>query len=106
MSFQPGGYQQQVLYQAETNSIQNLKSIRNHLHKICSQHANQYVRIETLDGQVYMGRIVNCDRGLMYLAVRKQGGHRAFFGSPNYNDDELILTLVLYELLVITLLYT
>jgi hypothetical protein len=94
-----------MLYQADANSIQNLKSIRSQLHKICKQHSNQFVRIETLDGQVYMGRIVNCERGLLFLAVPNQGGHRAFFGSP-YNNDEQILTLVLYELLVITLLYT
>jgi hypothetical protein len=105
MSFQTGS-QQKVLYQADNHTIHNLTSIRNHLHHVCRQHVNQYVRIETLDGQVVIGRIVGCNKGLLYLAVSNQGGHRAFFGSPFSNNDELILTLVLYELLVITLLYT
>ncbi|WP_223068949.1 hypothetical protein [Paenibacillus caui] len=106
MSFQLAGYQQKVLYQADSGSIQTLKSIRSHLHNVCRQHVNQFVRIETLDRQVFMGRIVGCDKGLLYLAVPYQRGHRAFFGSPFFSNDELILTLVLYELLVITLLYT
>ncbi|AIQ19120.1 hypothetical protein H70357_22210 [Paenibacillus sp. FSL H7-0357] len=106
MSFQTAGYQQKVLYQADSQSVQNLKNIRSHLQHICKQHGNQIVRIETLDGQVYVGRIVHCDRGLLYFAVPKQGGQRAFFGGPSYSSDEMILTLVLYELLVITLLYT
>ncbi|AKG33622.1 hypothetical protein [Paenibacillus durus] len=102
MSIQMGVPQQQVLYQADSQSIQNLKSIRSHLHNICRQHTNQYVRIETIDGQVVTGRIVNCERGFLHLAVPRHGGNRAFYNPY----DEMILTLVLYELLVITLLYT
>lgn len=110
MSLQIGGHPQHMLYQADPNLVPNLRAVRNHLHHICKMHANQVVRIETLDGQTVVGRIVNCDRGLLYLAVPNQGPYpgtpRALFGSPFYNSDELILTLVLYELLVITLLYT
>ncbi|OBZ19055.1 hypothetical protein A8L34_05825 [Bacillus sp. FJAT-27264] len=104
MSLQPSGYhhpQQQVLYRADNNTIHNLRTVRDKLHNICRVHGNQSVRIETLDGQVYVGRIVGCNGGLMYLKISSQGGQR----SP-YSNDEMILTLVLYELLVITLLYT
>ncbi|MNO36230.1 hypothetical protein D3C76_262970 [compost metagenome] len=97
------GSQHKVLYQADNNYIHNLKSVRDHLHSICRQHVNQFVRVQTLDGQVFTGRILGCDRGLVYLGVKNHGGQRAFFGS---SSDEAILTLVLYELLVITLLYT
>ncbi|WP_068618264.1 hypothetical protein [Paenibacillus tuaregi] len=107
MSIQMPGYHQQVLYQADPNVVHNLRLMRDRVHHICRQHMNQIVRIETMDGQVLVGRIMNCDKGIMYLAVSKQGGYRAFFGSPfSSPSDELILTLVLYELLVITLLYT
>ncbi|MGN7763164.1 hypothetical protein [Paenibacillus sp. 22594] len=102
MGIQMGSHQK-VLYQADNHYIQSLKTVRNHLHGICRQHANQFVRVQTLDGQVFTGRIVGCDRGLIYLKVQHHGGQRAFFGS---SSDEMILTLVLYELLVITLLYT
>lgn len=97
------GQQQRILYQADNNYVQNLRSVRHHLHGICRQHANQWVRVETLDGQIVTGRIIGCDRGLIHLATRNYGSQRAFFGS---SSDEAILTLVLYELLVITLLYT
>lgn len=107
MSLQPAGYQQQLLYRADPNVIQTYKSTRDHLNNICRQHMNQRVRIETMDGQVITGRIVNSQGGLIYLAVSDQGGQRAFFGSPYYyGASEAILPLVLYELLVITLLYT
>ncbi|WP_410769126.1 hypothetical protein [Fontibacillus sp. BL9] len=108
MSLQHGSYQQNVLYQADKHLVQNLKDARNHVHHICSLHKNKVVKIETLDGQTFVGRIINCNKGLLYLAVRNphHGTQRAFFGNPYYNDDELILTLVLYELLVITLLST
>lgn len=105
MSYQQGMYQQKVLYRADESSIQKLRSMREHFHHICRHYTNQFVRIETMDGHVFTGRIVKCDRGLLYLAVPIQGTSRAFF-NPFYNQDELILTLVLYELLVITLLYT
>ncbi|MNI59671.1 hypothetical protein D3C73_1148440 [compost metagenome] len=96
------GPQEKVLYQADNNYVQGLKSVRHHLHNVCREHMNQFVRVQTLDGQVFTGRIVGCDRGLFYLRVPNQGGSRAFFGP----SDEAILTLVLYKLLVITLLYT
>ncbi|WP_379163613.1 hypothetical protein [Paenibacillus sp. sgz5001063] len=102
------GSQQKVLYQADQHYVQNLRSVRDHLHGICRQHVNQFVQVQTLDGQVFTGRIMGCDRGLFYLKVQHHegqhhGGQRAFYGS-SINDT--ILTLVLYEILVITLLYT
>ncbi|AIQ64057.1 hypothetical protein D3C81_168570 [compost metagenome] len=107
MSYQPVQSTQmgKVLYQADGPSVQNVKAIRSNLHQLCRQYSNRIVRIETIDGQIFVGRIVSCERGLLHLAVRNPSGHRAFFGMP-YSNDELILTLVLYELLVITLLST
>lgn len=104
MSFQAGVHQQNVQYQADRNTIENLKKMRSHLHHVCRQHVNHVVRIETIDGQIFTGRIVSCDRGFLYLAVPNPGVNRTFFNP--YPSDELILTLVLYKLLVITLLHT
>ena len=101
MGIQAGGQlQQKVLYQADHNYIQSMKSVRHHLHNVCRQHVNQIVQVQTIDGQVFTGRIIGCDRGLFYLGVQHHGAGRAFFGS----SDEAILTLVLFELLVIVLL--
>ena len=108
MSFQAPVYQQQVLYKADSNALHTLKSIRHHLQHICRHHVNQVVRIETMDGQVYMGRIIGCNGGMLYLGVRNQGMQRDPYDyeARPFSSDEMILTLVLYELLVITLLYT
>lgn len=106
MSIQQGGYQHRVIYQADRNMVHHLSSMRSHLHQVCGQYTNRIVRVETMDGQVVTGRLVSCDRGLMHLAVPHHHGQRAFFGSPSFGYDETILTLVLYELLVITLLST
>lgn len=104
MSIQPMGYKHQMLYKADANTTETVKSIRNRLEHVCMHHLNQYVKIETLDGYVVVGRIVGCDHGLLYVVVSNPSGQRGF-GNP-YSSDEMILTLVLYELLVITLLYT
>lgn len=105
MSIQyPGpGHQEQILYQVGSNNIHSLKSTRDHLHHLCRKHVNQLVRIETLDGDVFEGVIIQCDKGILYLRLPGKGSHRGF--GPNYYNN-VILPLVLYELLVITLLYT
>ncbi|WP_150273030.1 hypothetical protein [Paenibacillus tepidiphilus] len=107
MSYYPATYHEQVLYQADAQSANYIKNIRHQMQQICHKYKNQYVKIETVDSQVVIGRIVGCEKGLLKLAVRPpHGGGRGLFGSPSWGQDEMILTLVLYELLVITLLYT
>ncbi|MBM7650389.1 hypothetical protein JOC78_003379 [Bacillus ectoiniformans] len=92
-----GTPQSQVLYQADCHFIQQLRPLREHLHNICRRFINQRVRVQTIDGLVYEGTIVNCDRGLLYLRVEnpEQYGQRS---------NDFIIYLVLYELLIITLL--
>lgn len=118
------GQQQQVLYQADRDTVESIRSMRNRLHNVCRRHLNQFVRVQTFDGETIIGRIVQCERGMIHLAVPGFGGGGfgggfggqrqpygypfgtpySPFGSPVYND--VILPLVLYELLAITLLYT
>lgn len=97
------GHQEQILYQVGSSNTHSLKSTREHIHRLCQQHVNQLIRVETLDGDVFEGFIVQCDRGIIYLRLPGTGSPRGF--APNYYND-VILPLVLYELLVITLLYT
>lgn len=107
MSAQPWGYSQhRIVYQADPQHVHHLRTVRDRVHDICRQHINQRVRIETMEGHVHVGRIVGCQGGLLHLAVPRQGGQRAI-GAPYWGlspSDETILTLVLYELLVIALL--
>lgn len=100
MSLQYPAAQHQVLYHADQNAAHTLRSIRNRIHHICSTHVNRLVRIQTLDGHVYEGVIVSCDHGHLYLRASHPGVDRPFFGP----SEAAILTLVLFELLVIVLL--
>src|SRR5690242_2570310 len=103
MSVQYPRLREQILYQADPSMTRSLKSIRDNMHHICRNHMNQPVRVETLDGDVFEGVIVHCDKGILYLKLPGYGAPRSF--TPNYYND-VILPLVLFELLVITLLYT
>lgn len=103
MSIQHSGHQEQTLYQAEPNMTHNIKSVRDHIHHLCEQHANQLVRVETLDGDVFEGTIMHCEKGILYLSLSGYENQRGF--GPGYYNN-VILPLVLFELLVITLLYT
>lgn len=100
MSLQYPASQHQVLYQADPNIVNTLKSIRDRVYHISSRHVNSRVRVQTLDGNTFEGVIVHVDSRNVYLRVSHPLGQRAFFG-PN---EAAILTLVLFELLVIVLL--
>ncbi|WP_438445954.1 hypothetical protein [Gorillibacterium sp. sgz5001074] len=116
MSFQmTGAPQTHVVYKAEPSMMHHLKSMRDHLHHLCKMYMNHRVRIETMDGHVYEGYIVHCDKGLLYLSTTQpghpgthgggqHGGHRPLNPSSAYYYNNVILPLVLYELLVITLM--
>ncbi|GAB6927840.1 hypothetical protein JCM10914A_18230 [Paenibacillus sp. JCM 10914] len=95
-------HQEQTIYQAETSTSQGIQAIRDHLHHLCKQHLHKLVRVETLDGDVFEGVVVGCNRGIVYLSMPAEGHPRAF--GPSYYN-QVILPLVLFELLVITLLY-
>lgn len=100
MSFQQPATHHQVLYHADPNAEHTLRSIRDRVHHICGSYVNRLVRVRTLDGHIYEGIIIRCDSGHLYLRVTNPGVHRPFYGP----SDAAILTLVLFELLVIVLL--
>jgi len=97
----------QVLYQASPEWAAPLKSIRDRIHRICNAHLHRSVRVQTLDGHTYEGVIVHTDKHHVYLKVATSPADPSspwesgrFFGP----SDFAILTLVLFELLVIVLL--
>ncbi|MEC0371694.1 hypothetical protein [Paenibacillus chibensis] len=102
MSLQQANHQQH-LYQAESHMGPTLQSVRDRFSQICKQHANRHVRVETMDGDVFEGMIVGCNKGILYIQMPMENanGQRYLGRPPVYNA---ILPLVLYELLVITLL--
>jgi hypothetical protein len=88
-----------VIYQANPRHTAMVQEVRDHVLKNCGCHMHKYVRVQTVDGHVYEGMILHVDRNILYLQCTIQEP-RAFFAPYN-----AILPLVLYELLVITLLY-
>ncbi|WP_271754325.1 hypothetical protein [Cohnella sp. JJ-181] len=100
MSYQYPATHEHVLFQADPNAVTTLRSIRDRIYHVSSTHVDRRVRVQTLDGNIYEGTIVHVDRGHVYLKVSPPSGQRAFFGP----SEAAILTLVLFELLVIVLL--
>lgn len=95
---------QPVLYQAEPHVAQTLHNIRDRVSQICKKYRNQSVRVQMLDGSVYEGVLTHCEKGMLYISVTYPPSHHGQSRGLYYSNA--ILPLVLYELLVITLLYT
>lgn len=100
--------QPQVVYQADPQAMKMVHSIQAKVNQLGRQLQGRRVRVQTADGHVFEGTIVNVDGNFLYLSVSQSqlpGHHRAWLGSAAaYNN--VVLPLVLYNLLVITLLYT
>lgn len=90
--------QPQVVYKANKSAVQALKKTKKKAYDACMQCMNRYVRVETANGEMYEGQIVNVDNNYAYLAAPQQQR------SPFYYNP--ITPLVLYDLLVISLLYS
>ncbi|MFC5403569.1 hypothetical protein [Cohnella soli] len=86
-----------VLYKADQEWAGHVRKTRQKLAEACGQCMNRTVRVQTIDGQTYEGIVVGSDHTYMHLMT----GDARFFGPYASNA---ILTLVLFELLVITLL--
>ncbi|WP_148277786.1 acetyl-CoA acetyltransferase [Paenibacillus popilliae] len=99
----PHPHLRQVIYQMEPGTVQALYSIRDRVQHMGRMYKDRHVRVQTIDGQVHDGIIVNVDRCHLYLYTRALTEQRGL-SEAYYNN--VILPLVLYELLVITLLYT
>lgn len=91
------------IYQCDSDVHRTLRSVRDHLHKLCARHANRLVKVETMDGDVFEGYIRHCDRGVVYLTLSNEGCSRAFFPYANPYSG-FVLPLVLFNLLAISLL--
>lgn len=89
-----------VIYKANPQFVEMVRKVREDCRSICSGHMNRPVRVETIDGHVYEGRIVHADRHCLYLETAPET--RGYFYNPYYST---ILPLVLFDLLAITLLY-
>ncbi|MDG0811756.1 acetyl-CoA acetyltransferase [Cohnella rhizosphaerae] len=89
------------IYEADQDWVAGAKQIRQKLSDVCGAHHNRNVRVKTIDGHAYEGTVVGVDGCHLHLAVAPSAMDARFFGPFAANA---ILTLVLYELLVITLL--
>ncbi|TYA11217.1 hypothetical protein FRY98_18720 [Paenibacillus faecis] len=101
MSLQQQGQQEQTLYRMDPTTRQNLKSIQDHIANISKNHVNKPVRVETVDGDVFEGLLIHCERGILYLRLPSHSTSRGFV--PGFQSD-YVLPLVLFNLLAISLL--
>jgi len=85
------------IYKADSQWSEQVRKTRQKLAGACGQCMNRAVRVQTLDGHTYEGVVIGSDHSYLHLMT----GDARFFGPYASNA---ILTLVLYELLVITLL--
>ncbi|MFC5469604.1 hypothetical protein ACFPPD_12795 [Cohnella suwonensis] len=85
------------LYKADQEWTAHVRRTRQKLAEACGQCMNRTVRVQTIDGHTYEGVVVGSDRTYLHIMT----GDSRFFGPYASNA---ILTLVLFELLVITLL--
>ena len=105
-----GHKQQSVIYQANPQMIEWVQKTRQESHAVCSQNYMRPVRVETIHGQQYEGRIVNIDQQYLYLEVYDSSPQMRQFYPPFYPPygapyASPILPLVLFDLLAISLLY-
>ncbi|SDS73857.1 hypothetical protein SAMN05444162_2158 [Paenibacillaceae bacterium GAS479] len=91
------------IYECETYAHHTLRSVKDHLNQLCAQNAHRLVKVETMDGEVYEGTIVLCDRSIVYLSLSNEGNSRAFTPGAQGPYNNVILPLVLFDLLAITL---
>ncbi|NBD27173.1 hypothetical protein [Paenibacillus glycinis] len=93
------------IYTCDSKVHHTLKTVHDHLHQLCCGHTHRLVKVETMDGDVFEGHIVHCDKSILYIRLSNEGCNRAFFPgpvSPYYNN--FVLPLVLFNLLAISLL--
>jgi hypothetical protein len=83
------------IYKADSQWSDQVLRTRQKLAGICGQCMNRAVRVQTLDGHIYEGIVIGSNNSYLHIMTR----NARFLGPSN-----AILTLVLYELLVITLL--
>lgn len=86
-----------VIYRADSAWCDKIRATREKLAAVCGQCKNRVVRVETMDGQIYEGTVIGVSGSYLHLAARDT----RFFGPWAASS---ILTLVLFDLLAITLL--
>ncbi|THF84597.1 hypothetical protein [Cohnella fermenti] len=97
----------QVIYKPDPALVQHLKAVQDHVHAVCAPHTHKLVKVEMMDGDVFEGRIVHCDKGVLYLHLSTDAGERGFFPGPTPFPNpysNFVLPLVLFNLLTISLL--
>jgi hypothetical protein len=96
----------QVIYQADSSWMPMLKQKRDQIGDALHPLIGHTIRVTTLDGHTLEGVLINVDGHHAYIQVshghhHHGGQHRPIYTPAAYNQ---IMTLVLFELLVIVLL--
>lgn len=112
----------QLIYEANDEHVDMVKKIRETCHNLCSTHGHHPVRVQTVNGETYEGRIVHVDFYCLYLEVTPNarqfpfspyggygyggyGGYGGGYGGGYNPYYSTVMPLVLFDLLTISLLY-
>lgn len=103
----PNTTQPQLVYQANPAVIQSMQEMKANVIELCRQCMHRPVRVQMTEGQQLEGTVVHVDSQYIYLKVEMNAETMRQPYTPYYNpyNSSVILPLVLYELLVISLLF-
>ncbi|WP_171684613.1 hypothetical protein [Paenibacillus planticolens] len=94
-----------MIYQAEPNWQHQMRHKRDMITGALHPHIGRTIRVTTIDGHTHEGVLAHVDGHHAYMHIaphsHPQGPYRPIYTPAQYNQ---ILTLVLFELLVILLL--
>ncbi|NOU64210.1 acetyl-CoA acetyltransferase [Paenibacillus sp. LMG 31461] len=95
-----------VVYQSEPNWQHMMKHKRDAVMHALHPHMGRKIRVTTIDGHTHEGVLINSDGHHVYLNTDPHHGHHQGHNRPIYTPAQYnqIITLVLFELLVILLL--
>jgi len=93
----------QLIFQADPATMQTLQTARQKVLDLAPHYMNRHVSIRMVDGQTFEGMVVYVDPTHLHLRVWMHPDYVRHYNIP-YNNTSTIMTLVLYELLVIALL--
>lgn len=91
------------VFKADQTAAQTTKGMKDQAQSAAAQLIGHNVHVEMMDGQSHEGRIVNVDDKHLYLEISDARGFFPLLGGGF--GSNFIIPLVLYELLVISLLY-
>lgn len=97
-----------TIFKREPQDVEFLKKCRDQAYHHCCKYLHHHVRVQTIDGEIYEGRLMGTDVNHIYLQLvpvaTRQYPYYYNPYYPGYNPYGAVLPLVLFNLLAISLI--